>query len=387
MSHASAWNSDRRLAIIAGAGATLSIAALVARMADILPAGPATLIVLIGAAIGLKVAFSYAAKSASAPSRARALTLVSTVGLGISAVTMLATLPHLTEKAGLGTFVTDLAAELWALAILTAAAGSVRTLGWRVFVGAGMTGFLGLPALAGLFGRPVVTALGTSSLLAVSVWVPLTEELCKAIPVAFVVIVALRRTTIRPSSLDLMLLGAWTGAGYSLYENAAYGRGGFQPAGVPFISLLFPSEITTSLYDWTVVHAGHLVYSALIGLGIGLTLLYKRRFPRPWIVLLVAFLASFFEHAVGNGLVASRPTSFVADLVLMPTLGGRLSSILLIVGVGYALFLEHRAIGGAFRPEGWFRLPAAEARRRSSLLARAQSAAPPSMSSSQARSV
>jgi len=172
-----------------------------------------------------------------------------------------------------------------------------------------------------------------------------------------------------------MLLGAWTGAGFSLYENAVYGRGRSQPSAVPIVSLLFPVETTTQAYDWTVVHAGHLVYSALIATAIGLTVLYRRRFPRPELVLLVAFLVAFLEHSVGNAFVASRPSSFVADLMLLPTLGGRLSSLLLIAGVAYVLYVERRAIGAvAFRPEEWlrFQLPAAEAQRRSVLLAHAQ---------------
>ena len=114
MSHALTSSNDRRLAIIAGAGATLSVAALVARLAGVISPGPATIIVSIGATIGLRVAFSYAAKSASAPSRARVLTLVSTVGLSISALTLIGALPHLTKTAGIGTFLTDLVAELWA---------------------------------------------------------------------------------------------------------------------------------------------------------------------------------------------------------------------------------------------------------------------------------
>jgi hypothetical protein len=81
MSQPSASKVDLRMGMIAGAGVTLSIAALVARVAGILPAAPATLIVVVGATIGLKVALSYAAKSASAPARARVLALVSTVGL------------------------------------------------------------------------------------------------------------------------------------------------------------------------------------------------------------------------------------------------------------------------------------------------------------------
>ena len=43
----------------------------------------------------------------------------------------------------------------------------------------------------------MVATLGPSSLLAMGFWIPVTEELCKAIPIAFVVFVALRRNAIR----------------------------------------------------------------------------------------------------------------------------------------------------------------------------------------------
>jgi RsiW-degrading membrane proteinase PrsW (M82 family) len=397
MSRPSMSNSDLRMAMIAGAGATLSVVALLARLAGILPAGPTTLIVLVGGAIGLKVAFSYAAKSASAPSRARVLALVSTVGLAISGVTILGALPHLTKTGGIGTFTTDLVGELWTLVVLAVVVGSVRTLGWRTFVGAGATGFLAVTALAVTLGRPVVTAFGPLSLFAVAFWVPLTEELCKAIPVIFVVVVALRRTAVRPSALDLMLLGAWTGAGFALYENATYGRAFFQLSTVPLLSLFFPGEsMGSSLFGPTMLRGGHLVYSALVGLGVGLALLYGKRLRRPGIVLLAAVLASFVEHALAN--IFSTPGLKPppgADLLLTLTLGGYLSSLLLIVGVGYALYLERRALGAVasrpeewlqlLRPEMWFRLSTAEAQRRSVLLAWAQLAAPPSVSSIQER--
>jgi RsiW-degrading membrane proteinase PrsW (M82 family) len=372
-----ASTNDLRLAVIAGTGVTLAIVALVARLAGLLGTGPATLIVLFGATVGLKVAFSYAAKSASAPSRACILERVSTVGLAISGLTMLAALPHLTKKAGFGTFTADLVAALWTLTVLAVAAGRVRTLGWRAFVGAGLTGFLAVPAIAALVGRPVVTALGTSSLLAVSAWVPVTEELCKLIPVAFVAVVALRRTAVRPSALDLMLLGAWTGAGFALYENAIYGRGGFDLNTVPVVSLLFPVETATSV-GTNMVHGGHLIGSALIALGIGLAVLYRERIPRPRLVLLAAFLAPLIEHALANDLVATRESGFFAELGLAVSFGGLLSSVLLMVGVGYAAWMERRAIGitgfqvTELRPEEWLRLSPVEAQRRSRLLARAQ---------------
>jgi RsiW-degrading membrane proteinase PrsW (M82 family) len=350
---------DRRLAMIAGAGVTISVAALIARLAGLIATGPATLIVLLGATIGLKVVFSYAAKSASAPSRARILERVSTAGLAISGVSVLVALPHLAAKAGIGTFVSDLIAALWTLTVLAIAAGKVRTLGWRAYVGAGLTGFLGIPALSALVGRPIVEALGTSSLFAV------------------VLFLALRRTAVRPTALDLMLLGAFTGAGFALYENAMYGRGGFNPSAVPLVSLLFPVEMTTSI-GAHMAHSGHLIGTALIALGVGLVAFYRTRIPRPELVLLVAFLVPLLEHGLTNGLVATRESGWLADIGLILTLGGVLSSLLLIAGVGYAVYMERRSIGivdyhlSELLPREWLQLSPTESQRRAKLLARAQ---------------
>jgi len=58
--------------------------------------------------------------------------------------------------------------------------------------------------------------------------------------------------------------------------------------------------------------------------------------------------------------------------VRLLTLGGRLTSVILIGGVGYVAMLEWRATGPELHPETWFRLLPAEAARRSSQLARAQ---------------
>jgi RsiW-degrading membrane proteinase PrsW (M82 family) len=273
-------DGDRRLAFVAGAGVVLSIAALVARLAGIVPPGVAAVVVLAGVTLALRVALSYAMKSASSPARTRVMNLVSTVGLSLSAVVAIAVLPHITSLAGFGAFRADMCAQLWTLAILTALAGPVRTLGWRALLGVGLTGFLALTGLARLVGRPVVVALGRSSLLATAVWVPVTEEIVKVIPLAVVIVLALRRPALRPSALDLMLIAAWTGAGFALYENAVLGRGGFHLGAVPLLSLFFPSETEGRAVGWTVVQTGHLVHTGLVGLGVGFALLYRKRVHR-----------------------------------------------------------------------------------------------------------
>lgn len=365
---------DRTLAIIAGASVALSVAAVLARLAGLLPDGLATIIAIVGAGIALKVALSYAARSASSETRARTMALVSTVALAISGLTVLASLPRITKTAGIHAFTVDLAAQLWTLALLMFVAGPVRTIGWRAFVGAGLTGLLGITALARLVGTPLVAKLGTSSILATAVWVPITEELLKFLPVALVLRMAMRRTTARPSVIDLTMLGAWTGAGFSVFENATLGRGGFSLTANPLLSLFFPSELKGAAFGWTVVQTGHTVHTALIVLGFAFAFMYRRQRRRVWIVPAVATIAVLLEHCSQNAMITGHLNPIVSKITIILTLGGRLTSLLLIGGVAYVIALEWRVVGGAFAPKAWFPLPPVEALRRSTLLARAQAA-------------
>lgn len=372
--------SDRTLAIIAGTSVALSVAAMLARFAGVLPDGLATIIAIVGAGIGLKVALSYAGRSASSAARARTMALVSTVGLAISGLAVIASLPRITKAAGLHPFTMDLAAQLWTLALLMFVAGPVRTIGWRAFVGAGLTGLLGITALARLVGTPLVTQLGTSSILATAVWVPITEEALKLLPVALVLRMAMRRTAARPSVLDLTMIGAWTGAGFSLFENATAGRGFFSLTANPLLSLLFPSEGNGLASGWTVAQSGHMVHTALIVLGVSFALMYRRQISRAWIAPVAAIAAVLVEHCSQNAMITGHLNDVVTKISIVLTLGGRLTSLMLIGGVAYVIALEWRVVGCAFAPRAWFPLPPAEAQRRSRLLAAAQATGRVSMS-------
>lgn len=365
--------SDRTLAIIAGASVAVSVAALLARLAGVLPDGPSALIVIVAAAVGLKVALSYAAKSASSAARARVMNLVSTVALAISGLTVLASLPRITKAGGMHPFVVDLVAQLWTLAILLVVVGPVRTIGWRAFVGAGLTGFLGATALARLVGRPLVEKLGVSSLFATALWVPFTEELFKMLPVVLVLAIALRRTTARPSVLDLTVIGAWSGAGFSLYENAAFGRGLFSLSASPLLSFFFPSTLKSTAFGWSMPQTGHLAHTALIALGVAFALTYGRRMRRPWVVPAIAIAAVLAEHCSQNAIVSSQLNGVVAKAALVLTLGGRLTPLMLIAGLAYVAALEWRIVGLPSGFENWVRVSPSEAGRRSTLLAAAQS--------------
>jgi RsiW-degrading membrane proteinase PrsW (M82 family) len=365
--------ANLRLTLIASASGLVSVVGFLAGLTNLLPSGISSIIVLVGVTVGLRVLWIYAARSASSSSRARTMQIVSNVGLGISALSIIVGLPRITRAAGVQTFLVDTFAQLWTMAILTLVASHTRTFNWRVLVSAGLTGFLAIISLARLVGVPVIESLGHTSLLAVALWVPLTEELFKLIPVLIVLFVALRHAHARPSAMDLTLLGAWTGAGFALCENASLGRGSFSLTGAPLVSLILPSVGSGRAFGWPLVQTGHLCHTALIALSLALALLYYRKNKRlRWAVPLIAIGVTLLEHGSQNGMAVGSLNETVGKIAMILTLGGWLSPLLLIAGVGFVILLERRILGGAFRPAELANLSPAEALRRSTLLARAQ---------------
>jgi hypothetical protein len=371
MTNVSAKAADLRLATIAAASVLISLVSFALGQAGLVASGISTIVVLVGMTIGLRVAWAYAAKSASSASRAKTMQLISNVGLGISGLSVLASLPRITQGAGIATFLIDVLAQMWTLAILSVAAGPVRTLGWRAFAGAALTGFLAITCLARFVGVPVIQSLGISNVLASAIWVPITEEIFKMIPVAIVLMLALRRTDSRPSALDVMLLGAFTGAGFALYENAALARGSFSLFTNPIVSLFVPSSGRGEAFYWPLAQTGHLVHTALIALAVAFYALYGRTVRRSWIVPLVAIASVLLEHCSQNAIVAGGLDEVVGKIALVLTLGGYLTMLLLIAGVAYVLWFEWRIVGGTFDAT-WFSPGAVEMSRRSTRLARAQ---------------
>jgi RsiW-degrading membrane proteinase PrsW (M82 family) len=363
---------DLRLAVIGTATVIFSVSAFAAGLLGALPSGWSTALVIVGMGIALKVMWTYMARSATSAGRTRIATLMSNVGLLISALAAIAALPRITKTSGVGLLVVDLLAHLWTLAILSAAAGPARTLGWRAFLGAFLFGFLGLTGLARFLGRPLILALGTTSVFAAAIWVPLTEELCKMLPVILILVLALRRTETRPSLLDLVLVGAWAAAGFAVYENATYGRGGFSLTASPILSMIFPATLKGSAFGWTVSQTGHMVHTALLAFGVGFAFLYRRRLQRSWIVAATALAVTLIEHCSQNAISAGGTNKIVANVLLVITVNGRLSAILLVAGIAYVATVEWPAVGGGFRPADWLRLHPAELQRRGTRLAALQ---------------
>jgi RsiW-degrading membrane proteinase PrsW (M82 family) len=187
----------------------------------------------------------------------------------------------------------------------------------------------------------------------------------------------LRRAGTRPSLLDVVLLGTWAAAGFSVYENASYGRGAFSLEAEPIISVIFPMMIKGSAYGWTLVQSGHVVHTALIALGVGFSLLYRNRLPQAWIpkawvVGAIAIAAALIEHCSQNSIITGGINKIVGEALLLITLNGRLCALLLAAGVGYVLAMEWRAVGTPFRPREWLQLQPDEIKRRGILLAALQ---------------
>src|SRR5664279_4689108 len=326
---------DRRLGAIAIACIALSLAGVLVHALGLASAPVAVTMVLVPVGVGLRVALTYTGRAAGSVRRMQVMTLVSSVGLGISVLTVVGVVPHLTQAGGVAKFGADLFAHCWTLAIVTLAVATVRALGWRAFLGAGLTGFLAVPAIAALNGRPVVNHLGTNSGLATAGWAPLTEEALKALPVVLIAALAVRRRASRPSAADLLLLGLWSGAGFALFENAVYGRGGANWSAAPLASLLIPSGTTTALHGRPgMLVSGHMLHTGLLALGIAITLLYKGIRWRRW-ALPAAFLVAVAEHSAVNGLLLTSknggsPTW--AKVLAAFTLHGWLSILLFFIG-------------------------------------------------------
>jgi RsiW-degrading membrane proteinase PrsW (M82 family) len=361
-----------KLAVTAGITMLFSVGVFIASQLGAMPAGIGTIVVLFGTGIVLKLAWTISSKAASSAERARFALLMSNVGLIVAALSALAALPRLTRAGGLGLFTLDLAAQLWTLGLLFAAAGPVRTLGWRALLGAFLVGFLGLMGLARFVGRPIILALGTNSLVAGALWVPITEELCKLVPLAFLLFFALRRSDARPSLLDVVLVTACAAAGFAISENASYGRGVFSLSAAPFVSWLTPAANKGTAFGWTMAQSGHLVHSALLALGIGFVMLYRGRLPRAWIIPVIAVSAVLIEHCSQNAMIVGGLNRYVAEFCMIITLGGRLCALLLALGVGYVMTFEWRAFAPLSPAKGWLQVSALEANRRASRLATLQ---------------
>jgi RsiW-degrading membrane proteinase PrsW (M82 family) len=280
------------------------------------------------------------------------LQLLSWVGLSISLATLALSAPRLIEEGGgAGVVFGNLVQYSWAVALLLVAFMWTRTIGVRALTGAALAGYFGVSSLAVLIGKPLVERLGPQSVFVMTVFAPVTEELLKVMPVAVFLLLAMRSRRFRPSIADAVLFGTTVACGMSIYENILYARGtdGGWLANLPFsIALPFLHM------EGSMLVGGHVVYTALASLGLAVTVLYRDRIPFARYAFPLTLAVAIFEHMTVDRLVliGSDELGWFARLSVYITLGGYLSTLLLVAGVAAAAVFETRLMrrGGAALP-------------------------------------
>jgi RsiW-degrading membrane proteinase PrsW (M82 family) len=283
----------------------------------------------------------------------RLLPVISWIGLAVSVLTLLVSMPQLIDQGGGFEVVFGNVAKFgWTLALLLLIFASTRTIGARALVGAALAGFFGVSSLTVMAGRPFVVWLGPDNLFVPVLFAPVTEELFKLAPVAMFVLLAARNSQYRPSVSDAVLFGVAVASGFTVYENILYARGtdGGWLTTLPFSALL--PFLTT---HGPMLVGTHIVYTGLASLALGATIMYRHRFPALRFALPVALMITIGEHATVNRLTApgaldSPPLWVRATLAV--TLGGHLSTLLFLAGVITIAIYETRLLkrGGASLP-------------------------------------
>jgi RsiW-degrading membrane proteinase PrsW (M82 family) len=327
---------DALFIALACVSVVLSIGSAVAEALHLLPSGLGVVLVLAFASVGIRVMLRLRGRRSSALSNPAVMNIVSLVLLGVSFVMAIVNLSVALQGHDPSQFVVDALQHGWSLLLLMAVAIPARTMGWRAILGVVLVGILAVSSLALTVDRPVVDALGADDQFAVAFFVPLTEEILKALPVAIFAIMAVRNRAARPSAIDFGILGFASGMGFALIEDADFGRVTGRFDAVPPISAIFPSMDTTAGFASAgYVIAGHAIWTGFIGLALGFGILYTRRWRFAWIAIPVALALTVTEHSLDN---ADLPP---APLVAL-TANGLLVTILFVLGfIGLAV-LERR---------------------------------------------
>jgi hypothetical protein len=95
---------------------------------------------------------------------------------------------------------------------------------------------------------------------------------------------------------------------------------------------------------------GHLVFTAVTGLGLAVALAYRRRLRFAWLAAPIAFVVVFVEHAMANELsLVSGGAAYPAwlDIARVLTLDGYMSTLLLVGAVAAIAIVERRLVAAS----------------------------------------
>ncbi len=194
------------------------------------------------------------------------------------------------------------------------------------------SGYFLAVAISILILDPTGNWLGEDSRWQISVFVPVIEELAKALPILLVYATVRTVETMKPTVTDFAVFGLSVGGGFAFHEDAVFSR--VASAGWEGWGLLIPA-----LVQEPVVALGHAGWTGLVGLGVGVALARRGR-PLAWVVALAAYGLVVVDHALVND-QSSRAA----------LLDGRLAIYVLIAGIAAAIIFETRVVvasaGGA----------------------------------------
>jgi len=195
----------------------------------------------------------------------------------------------------------DVVAHSYVLIWMLAATVAVRTVGIRQVMTMFLSGFFLATAVAALLSRPLLDRFGSND-MTVALWVPLVEELSKAIPLVLLIWAYHRRRGQAHGVSELMMMGFAIGAGMAVHEDILYGRTIVSTNGTVFGSFndpwgaVFPTFFNGSGEMLT----GHSGWGALIGLGLGLASVYRRRRIVAACFALFGVLFAVIDHSAIN---------------------------------------------------------------------------------------
>lgn len=217
---------------------------------------------------------------------------ISLVGLGISVGLFAYALPQLAD----GDWTNLRTSALhhgWVLAWLLALSYVARSRTLLNVLGAFLGGFFTAMWVSLTVGGQTAEWLGSYDPLQLSMAVPVIEEVAKAIPLLVVVLAWWGRPDGSPGAVDLAVLGVASGSGFAFHEDALWSRVSGSGLDTP-IGWALPTMHTDA--GNVVGHAG---WTGLVGLGIGIWLVNRRR---RWtaIVPLLALGVAIADHGLWN---------------------------------------------------------------------------------------
>lgn len=244
--------------------------------------------------------------------RADRLSLLRGIALTVALISYALLWPRLLEHGPARLIIINIALHLFVTAWLMLVSLGVRSVGSRDVLGAFLLGTFLVPMLVFLPLKPVISRIGPDSDALAVWWVPPMEEFAILAAVSLIAWRLYRQRHRRPGVIDLAVIGWSVGSGYSIHEDALYGRliadldsGSFTGAFQGFYGWIFPTFIENNPPYAANVMTYHAGSGLLFGVVLGAALLLRSRVKHIMWLVPVVWLYLTIDHSLGNHLVSN----------------------------------------------------------------------------------